>query len=226
MARLKDREKALALRKQEMSYSQIKKILRVSKSTLSYWLRDYPLSEKRIKELQKMGARSSEHAIEKFRKTMKEKKEKRLGDFYKQQKKLIFPIKKRELYIAGLFLYWGDGAKTQSTQLSLSNTDPAMIKFFIHWLTRCLNVPKEKLKIQLHLYKDMRVKKEIRFWSTTLGISEKQFNRPYIKKTSSKRINHKGSFGHGTCNIGIGNARLSEKTLMAIKAISDKYNKL
>jgi len=43
MARFQDKEKALALRKQEMSYSQIKSILGISKSTLSSWLRDYPL---------------------------------------------------------------------------------------------------------------------------------------------------------------------------------------
>jgi len=51
MARYKDREKALRLRtEKQMSYSQIKKILKVSKSTLSYWLRNYPLTEKNIYE--------------------------------------------------------------------------------------------------------------------------------------------------------------------------------
>ena len=52
MARFKDHEKALALRKQEISYSQIKKILGVSKSTLSDWLHKFPLSEEKIRELQ------------------------------------------------------------------------------------------------------------------------------------------------------------------------------
>jgi len=55
MARIQDREKAIALRKQEMSYSQIKKVLGVSKSTLSYWLKDFPLSKERVEELQRKG---------------------------------------------------------------------------------------------------------------------------------------------------------------------------
>lgn len=222
MARFKDREKALILRKQGKSYSQIKKILRVGKSTLSYWLRDYPLSKQRIRELRDW----SEQRIEKCRETKRNKKEERLKNFYKQQKKIIFPFNKREFYLAGLFLYWGEGSKSRFTDLSISNTDPSIIKFFIEWLNKSLKVPKEKLKVQLHLYKDMNIKKEIQFWSKTLNIPNKQFIKPYIKKSFLKNINHKGGFGHGTCNVRIGNARLSEKILMSIKSITDKYNKM
>jgi len=222
MARFKDREKAIILRKQGMSYSQIKKILKVGKSTLSTWLKDYPLSKQRIRELRDW----SEQRIERCRETKRKKKEKRLKDFYQEQKKSIFPLNQHELYLAGLFLYWGEGAKTHSARLSISNTDPSLIKFFIVWLEKSLKIPKEKLKVHLHLYIDMDIKKEMKFWSKILNIPFDQFTKPYIKKTSSIRINHKGGFGHGTCNVRIGDARLSEKILMALKAISDKYNKM
>ena len=147
-------------------------------------------------------------------------------DFYQIQKKFILPLNKHELYLAGLFLYWGEGTKTRSSSLSISNTDPSLIKFFLFWLTKSLSVPKRKLKIELHLYKDMNIDKEIKFWSDILKISPKQFYKPYIKKSLLKSINHKGGFGHGTCNVTFGNARLSEKILMAIKAIADRYNKM
>jgi hypothetical protein len=110
--------------------------------------------------------------------------------------------------------------------LSISNTDPSIIKFFICWLTKNLSVPREKIKIQLHLYNDMDIRKEVQFWSKTLNIPLNHFSKPYIKKTSSIRINHKGGFGHGTCSVSIGNARLSEKILMGIKAITDQFNKM
>ena len=221
MARFKDREKALKLRKQEMSYSQIKKKLKVSKSTLSLWLRNYPLSKRRIRELRDWN----EQKIERCRETKRKKKEKRLKLYYQEQKKIIFPLNKRESYIAGLFLYWGEGAKTGNAQLTISNSDPSIIQFFIKWLNRALEVPKEKLKFRLQLYKDMDIDKEMQFWSEALRIPLSQFRLPYIKKTSSERINHKGGFGHGTCQAYIGDARLSEKILMGIKAISDKYKK-
>jgi len=220
MARFKDREKALALRRQKYSYSQIKQILKINKSTLSYWLRDYPLSKERIRELRDCN----EQRIERYRDTMRRKKETRLNYYYKEQKDIIFPLNKRELYLAGLFLYWGEGSKTIPTRLSVSNTDPSIIKFFISWLNESLDVPRNKIKIFLHLYTDMSIKKEINYWSNILEIPLSQFNKPYMKVTSSERINHKGAFGHGTCSATIGDARLSEKTLMAIKIISDKYN--
>ena len=224
MARLKDREKALFLRKQkEMSYSQIKKILRVSKSTLSYWLRDYPLSEQRIKELQKIGMPRSEQAIEKFRETMKQKRGKRLAEIYKTQKKLILPLSNREFFISGLLLYWGEGTKSRRDILSISNSDPSVIQFFIHWLNKSLNVSKEKMRVRLHLYNDMNINKEMEFWSRVLKIPLSQFGRPYIKESSSERINHKGGFGHGTCNVTINSVLLAEKVFMSIKTISDHY---
>lgn len=224
MAKFKEREKAIALRKEkQMSYySQIKKTLKVSKSTLSLWLRNYPLSKQRIRELRDRN----ERRIEKYRETRRRKKEQRLKLFYREQKKIIFPLNKRELYVAGLFLYWGEGSKSDNTQLIISNSDPSVIKFFVNWINRALKVPKEKLKFRLQLYKDMDINKEIQFWSKALEIPLSQFRPPYVKKTSSERINHKGGFGHGTCQAYIGDARLSEKILMGIRAISDKYKKM
>jgi len=220
MARIKDREKALILRKQGMSYSQIKAIINVAKSTLSLWLRDYPLPKKRIRELRDRN----EQRIEKYRETMRKKKEERLKQFYNEQKKLILPLSKSESFIAGLFLYWGEGTKNKYS-ISISNSDPSVINFFIYWLTKIMLIPKEKIKIYLQLYNDMDIRKEIDFWSKTLIIPINQFSKPYIKKTSSDRINHKGGFGHGTCNATVGNARLSEKVLMSIKVITDVYGK-
>lgn len=219
MARFKDREKALALRKKEMSYSQIKKILGVSKSTLSLWLRDHPLSKERIRELRDCN----ERRIERFRETMRQKRQRRLDKTYKVQKKLLLPLNNREFFIAGLLLYWGEGGKTQKDVLTISNSDPAIIKFFIRWLNRNLRVPKNKMRAYLHLYNDMDINKEIDFWSKRIKIPLSQFSKPYIKKTSSKRINHKGGFGHGTCNLRINSVPLAEKVFMTIKVISDKY---
>lgn len=220
MARFQDKEKAIALRKQQMSYSQIKNILGINKSTLSGWLKNYPLTEERIKEL-----RDNNHQrIERCRETKRKKKEARLNEFYQEQINKIFPLNERDFLIAGLFLYWGEGSKTLSGSIGISNTDPAVINFFINWIVKYLNLPKDKIYITLHLYNDMDIKKEINFWSNKINIPKNQFTKPYIKKTSFSSINYKRGFGHGTCNARIGGARLNEKILMGIKAISDEYS--
>ncbi len=224
MARIKDREKALALRKQEKSYSQIKNILGVSKGTLSYWLRDYPLSKKRVEELQKKGWKKSEASREKFRITMRKKRKERLERTYNNQEKIILPLSNRDLFIAGLFLYWGEGSKSQKGRLSISNSDPSVIKFFIAWLNKSLLVPERKMKVHLHLYKDMEIEKEINFWSKKIKLPKNQFYKPYIKKSSSKRINHKGGFGHGTCNVTATNVILAEKVFMGLKVLKNNID--
>jgi len=200
-----------------MSYSQIKQRISVSKSTLSNWLKDYPLPKKRIDELRANNGRR----IEKFRETMKKKHEERLKKVYEKEKHDIFPLTKKEIFIFGLGLYWGEGTKRQMSELSITNTDPNLIKFFIYWLEKSLNIPGEKIKIQLHLYSDMNIDKEKKYWSRILNIPLSQFNRPYIKKTAMVNVNHKGGFGHGTCNAGIGSVPLAEKIIMGIKTIAD-----
>lgn len=95
------------MRRKGMSYSQIKGKLGVSKSTLSGWLYNMPLSKKRIRELQA----DNPIRIERYRNTMRAKKETRLKEVYRKISKDIGNFSKRDLFLAGLFLYWGEGIK-------------------------------------------------------------------------------------------------------------------
>jgi transposase-like protein len=219
MAKRKTKERgfALKLRGQGKSYNQIRKTVGVSKSTLSYWLRGYPLSKRQLRLLQ-----HNQRRIERYRETRLRKKQSRLKDVYEKQKKIIFPLSDRDFLIAGLFLYWGEGSKTRVADLEVANTDPAVPKFFVYWVTKFLQLDKAKIKARLHLYSDMDIEKETEFWSKTLGISKTQFTKPYIKKSSSKSINYR-TFGHGTCTIRIGNARVAEEVMMGLKSIREHF---
>lgn len=97
---------------------------------------------------------------------MRQKREKRLKEIYETQKKAILPLNERKLFIAGLLLYWGEGAKSKMDSLSISNNDPSIV-----------------------------------------------------------RINHKGGFGHGTCNLRINSVPLAGKIFMSLKTISDWRDK-
>lgn len=217
MARYKDRELALELRKQNLSYSQIKEELGVSKSTLSVWLKDYPLSLDRINELRA----HSEKRIERFRETMRKKRDGRLRLVYNKQAKELARFTEREVFIAGLFLYLGEGSKTSRVETALANTNPLVIKFFVRWLKETCAVPEEKIKIRLHLYKDTNIAEKTAYWQTVTKLPEQNFLTPHIKKSSSERINYRGTFGHGTCNVLVRNVNVTEKILMSIKAVMD-----
>ncbi len=215
MARKIDKQKATAMRRKGMSYSQIKEKIKVSKSTLSGWLSDMPLSEKRIRELRA----DSPIRIERYRNTMRAKKEVRLNEVYKKVSHDIGGLSKRDLFLAGLFLYWGEGTKAQNSLVAITNTNPSLIKFFIKWL-KLFGVENKDLKVKLHLYSDMNIKESLDFWSKELKIPLGQFYKPYIKKTDSKLITYKNGFGKGTCSVILGSRDLWEYIMMSIKYIS------
>lgn len=216
MARRKDKEKAIQLRLQGWSYSQIKKKLKVSKSTLSYWLRDMPLSAERIKSLQSSGPRR----IEKFRNTMREKRQIKLKEAYDAVSGHIGALSDREIIIGGFFLYWGEGTKRSMSCLAMSNTDPAIQLFFLKWM-EILGVPRSRMRVKLHLYSDMNIDESIDYWSNLLGISKSNFLKSYIKQSRQLDINYKREFVKGTCMISYHNQKLHDFVMMGLKYLQD-----
>jgi len=211
MARREDKDKVIKLRLKGLSYRQIKEKTGISKSTLSGWLENYPLSPERIKELRDLSPRR----IENFINTMRKKREDRLKEAYRNAKREVGKLSNRDFFIAGLFLYWGEGGKTGGTVV-LSNTDPTMLKFFLRWL-KCFNVSKDRIKAKVHLYADMDEKKTLRFWSKELDIPLSHFNKSYLKKTNLSGISYKNGFGHGTCQVRYCDKKLADFIMMSIK---------
>jgi transposase-like protein len=222
MARVLDRERAIQLRQQGNTYSEIKRQLGIGKSTLSDWLSKYPLTQKQFQDLQTRIKNNKEIAIEKFRETSRLKRERRLKYAYETEKNRLLSLSLKELEIAGLFLYWGEGAKRINGYIGINNTDPKVVQFSLYWLIKILKIPKEKIRVSLHLYKDMDIYKEIDYWSTELNIPKGQFRKPYIKTSNRTGLTHKG-FGHGTCGLVANNVLLKEKLMMSIEAIADYY---
>jgi hypothetical protein len=222
MAKVIDKQKAINLRKQGKTYGQIKNALNISKSTLSDWLSKYPLNKEQLSSLGENRKYSRQVAIEKTTFTKQKKRQSRIQAAYEEQKKYWVSLSQKELEIAGLFLYWGEGSKRLNGSVFINNTDPNVLKFALYWYVKGLRIPKEKIKVDLHLYSDMNIQEEISFWSRTLKLPVSQFRKPYIKVSTRVGIDQKG-FGHGTCGLNVNNVLLKEKIMMGIKTISDYY---
>lgn len=221
MAKIAIRAEAIKLRLKGYTYSQIKRELNLEKSTLSGWLRNLSLSQEQLNLLAKNRSISEDVRVERFRETARSKRILKLTKILNKQKKKLLPLSRRELFIAGVFLYWGEGNK-QRGKVAISNTDPRVIKFALYWMNKILKIPKSKISILLHLYSDMDIQEETVFWSLALDIPIEQFKPPYIKKTTREGLSYKG-FGHGTCNLICFDAALAEEIAMSIKAISEFY---
>ena len=210
--------RALELRKLGWSYSAIKRELGIAKSTASAWLNKYPLSHEQLDKLQF----HNEHRIEVFRMTMAKKKQKLFDLAVAEQKNEIGELTERELYLCGLALYWGEGAKTRYSELGFSNTDPRMIRFYLKWLNVCVKFPLDSVTVRLHLYRDMDVETEIKYWMGQTNLSRLSFGKAYVKPTTLKGLTYK-SRGHGTCNIIASGLTFSRPALAGMEVLSRKY---
>lgn len=177
-----------------------------------------PLSGEQIRLLRDLNPQR----IERYRETRRKQREARLELAYERARVDIGTITEREFFIAGLYLYWGEGTKTSHHSTNLANTDPAMIRAFLDWLD-VVGIPRTLVRVKLHLYKDMDAEKEIRYWCKETGLSRKNFRPPYIKKSNLSDITYKNGYGHGTCNVVFENARVWEYINMALKRIKELH---
>jgi len=220
------REQAIKLRTEKnLSYGEIRKRLDIPKSTLSYWLREFPISEERILELRRQGWKKSEAGRERFRNTMREKKKLKDREVYNKYKKRFAEFSKDVFLAAGLMLYLGEGGKKNNARISLANTDPMIIKFFIKWMIDFLGIAEENIKAQLHLYENMDIDKEEKFWENELGLPKTQFYKSAIRKLQKKSFSYKESYRHGTCSIYVLGVEKKREVMMAIQAFLDCYKK-
>jgi len=218
------REEAVKLRIEEnLSYGEIRKRLGVPKSTLSYWLREFPISEEKIRELCRQGWKKSEASRERFRITMRKKREVRNREFYDKYQKIFTAPTKDAFFVAGLMLYLSEGDKRRYERINLVNTDPRIIKFFIKWLNEFLKIEKENIRAQLYLHEGMDAEIEKRFWADELGFSRTQFYKTQVRKLRKGSYSYKESSRHGTCGIYITNTEKKRELMMAIQAFTDRY---
>lgn len=218
------RQQAVDFRlKEQLSYTEIRKRLGVPKSTLSYWLSEFPLSEEKILSLRRQGWQKGEASRERFRITMCQKAARKAEAVY-----LIYAERFKKIYsdvyfVAGLMLYLGEGDKKNPNRVALSNTDPRIIRFFIKWLGEFLEVSQDLLRIQLHLYDNMNIEKEEHFWREQLGISRGQFYKTQIRRFRDGNFSYKGPDRHGTCSLFLSSHDKKREISMAIKAFLDRY---
>lgn len=217
MARFEDRRKAIELRLTGQTYSSIRATLNVNKSTLSDWLKNTPLSPEQVR---KINRDTIAHRVETYIKNTRARRRNIFENYCSIQKQKLLPLNKRELLIAGLFLYLGEGSKSRRSLIQITNSDPSIIRFSLFWITQILGIDRNKLRVQLHLYKDMDINNEINFWLKTTNLKRKQVIKPYIKKTSSLKINHP-SFGHGTCSLYTCNAVIKDEIMAGIRVVLD-----
>jgi len=87
-----------------------------------------------------------------------------------------------------------------------------MLKLFIEWLECHYRVKREQMKLRLHLWSNLDEKVAKQFWSSGLGISDKNFTKSWIKPKGKGRRTHP----HGVCRAPISSKKLLHEILTDI----------
>lgn len=195
---------ARELRKKGESIKAIAKSLCVSQSSVSLWVRDITLSTFYLEKLKQNARSGAEKGRIKSLQQKIEVKKRRTEEYSSNGKNDLKNINIRELLIAGIALYWGEGGKTNN-RIEFCNSDPKMIKFFLSWLENCFRVKKEDIYCyiginELHKEREAALKM---YWSKITGISLYQFGPTSFKKVTNRKIYKNNNSHFGTLTIRI-----------------------
>lgn len=200
---------AIKLRRQGKSYNEIYKLLRIPKSTLSYWFKNDKKSQKIKLTLSGKSNKLVAERIKKFVRNNKKRWEKIRADAREEARKEFKFLSQNPLFTAGVMLYWAEGDSVLKNPLRFTNTNASMIALYVKFLIKVCGVPKEDLRANIILYKDLDERYNINFWSRASTIPKIQFYKTqYIKgKHKTKRLTN------GICMI-ICNKRIRKEKMM------------
>lgn len=188
MAKFEKRLEARKLRGQGLSILRIAQQVGVSKSTASVWCEDLKLTKKQQEVLIRNSLNGRLRGSLKGAETNRKKKLERIKFYLSEGEKEIVNLSDRDFLMAGLGLYWGEGAK--SGRLSLINSDPVVIAFMYAWFQTVFQVQKEDFmpRIFINEMHHSRIKEVVTFWSRLLSLPAKQFGNPTFLKSKAKKI--------------------------------------
>ena len=124
-------------------------------------------------------------------------------------------LKDRELLIAAIMLYYGEGAKTGVT-VDFINSDQMVVKLFLKFLRKICRVNEDKIRCYLYCFEDQKVDELINYWSSQLKVGRTQFTKPYVRPNVNRGNR---SMPYGVIHIRYGDKKLLEKILYLCKEL-------
>lgn len=205
--------KAIELRKKGLSYKQIKLRIPVSKDTLSRWCRDVVLSPEQLEILTNRKIVGSERGRILGAKTLQLKRINQIREMFQEGKKEVGSMSKRDVFIAGIALYLGEGYKTDKS-IGFANSDPKIIEFMMSWFRNFCDIDEAKFTGQIWIHDDKNRFKAEKYWSDLTKIPLTRFSKTYIveNKTNSKKI-RKNIHEYGVFSIRISDAKVQRRIL-------------
>lgn len=213
-----EKNKAIKLRKAGKSINEIVSILKVSKASVSFWVRDVILSDKHKTRITALGR--SVASIEKRRLSRLSNRLAQDSVIVEEAKKDIKYISKDELKLIGIILYMGEGGKTRRGIARVANSDPSVIQIAMRFFREICLVPESKFRGHIHTFSNANIKETEKYWSKVTGIPVKQFFKTYTKQSTASKFKRKTT-PYGTIDVCVSDTKLLLKILAWIEKIKE-----
>jgi hypothetical protein len=181
------RETAMAMRSEGRSYREIREVVGVSKSTLSLWLRDVPLTEDQQRALDQRAPAATRASAA----TARANAARRRSAIQARGKGQIAQLSESELFVAGVVAYWAEGSKNKPWRFGQGtvfiNSDPGMIRLFLSWL-ELVGIERERLQFRLTIHESADIPAALLYWSAVVDAPPASFSRTQIKTHKPKTI--------------------------------------
>lgn len=226
------RKKALELRVNGYSYNEINQKLRVAKSTLYSWLYDVVLPSNAITRLQSRVAQGTLNGLVTRNKMQTVLAKERARKIREESRVRIGEIKDSDLLLIGAVLYWAEGYKrlkivrgreVTSHVVSLTNSDPSMVKAFIIFLKQALKIPSARIFISMRLFEHIGEKQAIHYWMRVTGLSRSQFTKPtYPISRSSQGKRPFNRLPYGTVQVIVSDTQIFYRIMGFIEGVKER----
>ncbi|MFV2074247.1 MAG: hypothetical protein ACC742_16600 [Thermoanaerobaculales bacterium] len=180
------------LRRQGLSYGEIMDLIPVKKSTLATWCREVDLTQKQIESIKKRRAQ-----IPGLPRDTNWRRREEIQELRVIARDLVPELATDPFWVAGLVLYWAEGAKSRNF-VSMANTDPRALRLFVRWVLTFID-PAARFSLHLHLHEGNDDAAAQAFWREETRLSNANFHKTFIKpKGTGHRKNH---LAHGICTV-------------------------
>lgn len=227
LAKTGERLEALRLRERGLSYSEIKKQVSVSGSSLSLWLRGVKLDGKQKLRLIEKGKAARKLGSGVLKRIRVDKTQ----VIIKKASLEVGNLDNSDLMLAGIMLYWAEGSKQKehnpSKEVIFSNSDPEMIRIYLRWVRECLKIPEDRIVFETYIHETHKktIHELALYWSKITGFPIERFGKVYFKKNkvSSFRKN-RGKDYSGVLRVSIRKSTdLNRKITGWIKGVSREF---
>ena len=204
--RFEEKQRARELRGLGWSYNDILKEVGVSKSTLSLWLRDIPLTEEQIAAL----ACKFRAGREKFIHTMRVRRDTRWAGYHREAEAEYATLSQDPTFMFGLALYIGEGSKTKQNDMYITNCDPRVIQKGLEFFLK-IGIPYTSLRCAIHLHPGLSIEGAENRWRGVTGLPETQFHQTSVALSSASGGKKGNIQVYGTCQIGASHTEIRQK---------------